>query len=107
MFNVTKKTLACTLLSAACLIAAPLAVTAQESSQFQSGFIDVFNDGTLFITYEEYLERQRLVEARRTAAATAPATRPVAPRRAPITAQVARSTDSMALRDQWQIGAFR
>lgn len=105
MINMKTKTLTYTLLSIACFAAAPVAATAQDSSAFPTTYIDVFQDGTLFITYEEYLERQRRVEAAQTVARSTPAVAPL--RRAPVTAQVARNTDSMALREQWTIGAFR
>jgi len=95
------KTIACV----TCLAAAPFAVAAQETPS-SDALIDVFQDGTLFITYDEYLDRQRRVLAARSANQTvAPATVP--PRRAPATPQVARSSSQMELRGQWQIGAFR
>lgn len=105
MINMKTKTLAYTLLSVACFAAAPVAVTAQETSDFPTTYIDVFQDGTLFITYEEYLERQRRVEATQAATRSPAVASPL--RRAPVTAQVARNTNSMALREQWTIGAFR
>ena len=105
MINAKKKTFACALLSVACVAMTPVAVSAQDTSNFPTTLIDVYQDGTLFITYEEYLERQRRVEAARAAPATRVAPAAV-PRVAP-TAQVARNTNSMSLRNQWTIGAFR
>lgn len=99
-----KKTLACAVLGVACLAMAPITASAQEIHRPLDGLIDVYQDGTLFITYEEYLERQRRVIAARNAAigsSPAPLLLPT------VTAQASRSTDSMALRSQWTIGAFR
>lgn len=106
MINMKTKTFTYSLLSIACLVTAPVMATAQDSSAFPTQFIDVFQDGTLYITYEEYLERQRRVEAAQAAARSASSAAPA--RRAPVaTAQVARDTNVMSLRNQWTIGAFR
>lgn len=90
----------------ACLAAAPFAATAQDAGATAPALIDVFQDGTLFITYDEYLDRQRRVLAAQSATQT-PAPVATPPRRATAPAQVSRSSSQMELRDQWQIGAFR
>ena len=111
MTNMKTGYLSRTLMTALCLAVAPVAATADESSTgFPTTFIDVYQDGTLFITYEEYLERQRRVEAAQAAALAprAPAVATPAPaRRAPVVAQAARTSNTMSLRNQWTIGAFR
>ena len=107
MINMKNKTLSCALLSILCLAATPAALSAQEASHVPNGLIDVFQDGTLFITYEEYLERQRRVMAAQAAARTTAAPLVMPTHSVPVTAQVGRTSNTMALRSQWQIGAFR
>ena len=96
------KTLLRALTYIAFLVAAPLSAVAQQSSMDSPILIDVFQDGSLYITYDEYLDRQRRVlQAQRTGQVVAP-TRPIA---APN--QPRRNTITMSLQDQWLIGAFR
>ena len=102
----TTKTLLRTLTCIACLVAAPLSAVAQQSNTNSPVLIDVFQDGSLYITYEEYLDRQRRVQqARVTGQAATPLATPT--RQIAAQTQVSRSTNTMGLRDQWQIGAFR
>ena len=61
------KTLLRALTCIAFLVAAPLSAVAQQSSMDSPVLIDVFQDGSLYITYDEYLDRQRRVlQAQRT-----------------------------------------
>jgi hypothetical protein len=102
----TTKTFVRAITCVACLIAAPLSAVAQDQRATSPLLIDVFQDGSLYITYDEYLERQRRVQqARVTNQAAAPLVLPT--RRITGQAQVARNSSVMELRDQWQIGAFR
>jgi hypothetical protein len=102
----TTKTLLRTLTCVACLVAAPLSTVAQQSDTNSSVLIDVFQDGSLYITYEEYIDRQRRVQqAQSTAQVVAPSATPS--RRMTAPNQVSRNTNSMSLRNQWLIGAFR
>ncbi|MEP1387491.1 MAG: hypothetical protein ABJO29_00325 [Yoonia sp.] len=102
----TAKTLFRTFACVACFASAPFAASAQDTGSTQPLLIDVFQDGTLYITYDEYLERQRRVLAARNAGQTA-APLAIPTRRPAVTAQVARNSSVMQLQDQWQIGAFR
>lgn len=100
------KTITRTILCVACFAVAPFSATAQDQNIAPNALIDVFQDGSLFITYEEYLDRQRRVLASRvTNNVAAPLTIPT--RRAVAQAGVSRPTTTMSLRDQWTIGAFR
>lgn len=105
MINMKTPTMTRTLLCVAYFAAAPFMASAQSAPDLSTTYIDVFQDGTLFITYEEYLARQQRVEA--AAATRRVISRPlVAPtRRAPVA--VARAAESNLLREQWTIGAFR
>lgn len=102
----TAQTIFRTFACVACIAAAPITASAQDAGGAAPLLIDVFQDGSLFITYDEYLDRQRRVLASRDASRTA-APLAIPTRRVPVTAQVARNSTVMQLQDQWQIGAFR
>ncbi|MFT5271746.1 MAG: hypothetical protein ACI9ND_002078 [Yoonia sp.] len=100
------KTLLRALTYFAFLGAAPLSAVAQQSSMDSPILIDVFQDGSLYITYDEYLDRQRRVlQAQGTGQVVAPLAAPTRPIGAPN--QPTRNTITMSLQDQWLIGAFR
>lgn len=102
----TTKTLLRALTYIAFLVAAPLSAVAQQSSMDSPILIDVFQDGSLYITYDEYLDRQRRVlQAQRTGQVVAPLAAPTRPIGAPN--PPTRNTITMSLQDQWLIGAFR
>jgi hypothetical protein len=105
MINMKTPTIARILLCVACFTTTSFGASAQGTPDLSTTYIDVFQDGTLFITYEEYLARQRRVEA--AAAARRSISPPLtAPTRRPPVA-VARTSESDSLREQWTIGAFR
>jgi hypothetical protein len=102
----TTKTLLRALTYIAFLVAAPLLTVAQQSNMDSPVLIDVFQDGSLYITYDEYLDRQRRVlQAQGTGQVVAPLAAPTLPIGAPN--QPTRNTITMSLQDQWLIGAFR
>ena len=106
MKNMKTPRVARAVLVLSCLAMTPFAASAQDSSSFPTRYIDVFQDGTLFITYDEYLERQRRVEAAQVATRVSPAPLAAPARRAPVVA-AARASNTTSLRNQWTIGAFR
>jgi hypothetical protein len=101
----TAKTIFRTIACVACMAAAPFSASAQDAPA-STVLIDVFQDGSLYITYDEYLERQRRVMAAQVTN-QAPAPLAIPTRRVTTQAQVARGSSVMQLQDQWQIGAFR
>lgn len=98
-------TLARALFCAACFAATPFVASAQDFDGPATRYIDVFQDGSLFITYEEYLERQRRVEAAQAANRTTTAPLVIPTARVPVAVTGASGPET--LRSQWQIGAFR